>query len=493
MPAPGITVTSVTSAPPAVGSAPTGNWFVTGIASRGVIGSPILVSSMSQFAAVCGARNPASPLFDCADLFFRDGGTQMFVSRVGGTGQAAATLVLKDTTPTTALNTLTVNANSTGVWGNALTVAVTSPGAGLYQIVVTGPNGVETSPVLTQPADAVAWSSVSQYVSIVNNNAASVNPVNNPAVLAATPLAGGVDDTASITEATWTTALTAFTRDLGPGQVSAPGRTTDAAHQALLTHAALNNRVAYCDGVDTPTAATLLTEATNAIANNVDGSYGDLTNWVIIPGLPTGNALPAAPRVVPGSAFKAAVTAKSDGATYSNGTANTNIAPAAANGVSSFAIGVTQTYSDTDRAALNAAGFNVIRSIAGKVQLYGFRSLATDPTWTQLSWCRLRMDLQDHANTIASGIGEFSEIDAKGQVFGRLAGALGGLLSTYWQIGALFGATASAAYKVNVGPSVNTPATIAAGQLNAVMSVKRSPFAEQVNITIANVPLLQAM
>jgi len=46
---------------------------------------------------------------------------------------------------------------------------------------------------------------------------------------------------------------------------------------------------------------------------------------------------------------------------------------------------------------------------------------------------------------------------------------------------------------VNVGPSVNTPATIAAGQLNAVMSVKRSPFAEQVNITIANVPLLQAL
>lgn len=492
MPAPGITVSSVTSAPPTVGSAPTGNWFVTGIASRGVIGSPIPVSSMSQFVAACGGRNPASPLFDCADLFFRDGGTQMFVSRVAGTGQAPATLVLKDTAAT-ALNTLTVNANSTGVWGNALSVAVTSPGAGLYQIVVTGPNGVETSPVLTQPADAVAWASVSQYVSIVNNNSASAPPMNNPAVLAATPLAGGVDDTATVTEATSTAALSAFTRDLGPGQVSAPGRTTDAAHQALLTHAALNNRVAYCDGVDTSTAATLLTECANAIANGVDGSYGDLCNWVIIPGLPTGSALPAAPRIVPGSAFKAAVTAKSDGATYANGIANTNIAPAAANGISSFAIGVTQTFSDTDRAALNAAGFNVIRSIAGKVQLYGFRSLATDPTWTELSWCRLRMDLQDHANTIASGIGEFSEIDAKGQVFGRLAGALGGMLSTYWQIGALYGANPSAAYKVDVGPSVNTPVTIAAGQLNAVMSVKRSPFAELVNITIANVPLLQAL
>ena len=38
---------------------------------------------------------------------------------------------------------------------------------------------------------------------------------------------------------------------------------------------------------------------------------------------------------------------------------------------------------------------------------------------------------------------------------------------------------------VNVGPTVNTPATIQAGQINAVVSLKMSPFGEFVNISIA--------
>lgn len=496
MPAPGITVNNISSAPPSVGSAPEGTWFVTGIASQGAVGVPISIRSLSEFVAKCGPRNAASPLYDSAELFFRSGGSQLYVSRIVGTGQATAQLVLMDTKAVTPTSTLTVKANSSGAWGIGITVAVTSSGAGFYQIHVNygGVTDVEVSPVLSTPTDAVNWSSVSNYITIVDMGSTATVPTNNPAVISATALAGGVDDNATIVEGGWTTALTVFSKDLGPGQVSAPGRTTDPAHVALLNHASVNNRIAYCDGVDTATAATNVTAAATSLVGGQDGSYGCiLAPWVIIPGIPTNTAIPAAPRTVPPSALAAAVTAKSDGSTYSQGFANTNIAPAGDNWYAPFVIGVTQVFSDADRAALNVVGVNVIRNINAKVQLYGFRSLSPDPTWTELNWSRLRMSLVVKANVIAANIGEFAAIDAKGQVFGRLAGALGGMLSSYWSIGALYGVNAGDAYKIDVGPSVNTATTIAAGQNNALISIKRAPFAEFTNVTIINVPLTQPL
>jgi hypothetical protein len=495
MPAPDITVVSTTAAPPMVGNSPTGNWFATGITSRGVPGRATSVQSMSEFTAKCGARVASSPLYDAMELFFRDGGSQAYVSRVTGPASAVATLALKDTAAVP-VNTLMVNANSVGAWGNGLSVAVAAgPTAGTYVLTAVSSAGVvlETSPTLTSPADAVNWSSVSAYFTITDAHSASAAPTNNPAVLAATPLALGADDNASITEAMWTTALDVFTQDMGPGQISAPGRTTDPAHVALVTHAATHNRVAYLDPVDTATASALVTAAT-AATQGTDGSYGCIcAPWVYIPGIATGSAIPAALRTVPPSAVFAALTAASDGKTYTGTIANTNIAPAGANGKCKFAIGVTQVYNDTDRGTLNVAGVNVIRSIAGVVQIYGFRSMSTDPTWLELSWGRLRMSLQNDARAITAAIGQFAGIDAKGQLFGRLSGALAGMLSSYWQLNALYGATANDAYQVNIGPSVNTPATIAAGQLNATLEIKRSPFAEFSNITISNVPLSQPL
>lgn len=485
--APGISVTSLTAPPPANASPSTGTWFVTGQTQRGVVGKPIYVGSMNDFAAKCGTRTPAAAtLYDALDLYFRDGGAAAWISRVTGPATATATLVLKDQA-STPLNTLNVNANSGGAWGNSVSVAVTVTGS-TYVITVSY-NGVvvETSPTLTSPADAVNWSSVSNYVTITNANSTSAAPQNNPAALTATALTTGVDDTAGIVEATWTTALTTFTSDMGPGQVSAPGRTTDPAHQALITHATNNNRVALCDSVDTPTATTIVTAATNA-ASGLDGSRGCLlAPWVIVPGISTGSAVPAANRTVPPSALVAAAISRSDAL------GNPNRAAAGAAGQSAFAIGVTQTYVDSDRATLNVNGVDVVRYFAnrGVCQLYGFRTLSADPNWIQLNWSRLRMFIQDQAVTIGGQIAEFAQLDAKGQVLGRFNGALAGMLQQLWQVGALYGPTAADAFAVNTGPDVNTTATISAGQLNATIAIKRSVDAEFVNIQIFNVPLSQ--
>lgn len=495
MTAPGITVTTLASAPPVVVSNPTAPWFVTGMAQRGPVNAPVSVQSMGDYATKLGGRSGYTALYDALELFFRDGGTQAWVSRVVGPSAAAASVVLNDSA-STPLATLTVRANSPGAWGNGanggLSVAVVAgPQPNTYQLVIyLGGAVVESSPNLTAPADAVAWSSMSAYVTITNSNSASAAPTNNPAVIPSTPLALGVDDNTTITEDTWTAALTRFSPDLGPGQVSAPGRTTDAAHSALLAHANANNRIALMDALDTPTASTLVTSASAALFNNLDGARGCLcAPWVNIPGVASVGPIPTAPRAVAPSALFAARIAQTD---ITTGNVN---APAAGSpdGVSDHAIGVTQNYSAADRGLLNSVGVNVIRSINAVVQVYGFRSLSSDPNWVQLNWGRLRMAITWEGTNVASGIAQFAQLDGKGQTLGRLNGHLAGMLQRYWQLGALYGQNASDAFAVDTSANVNTPATLAAGLVIAVLAIRRAPMAEFVQIQIVNVPITQVV
>jgi len=490
MTAPGITVTTAVATPPPIPNVATATWFVTGLAQRGPVGTPISLQSMADFTTKLGSRAGYTALYDALDLFFHDGGLLAMVSRVVGPSAAPASVFLKDSA-TTPLNTIKVSANSPGTWGNALTVQVVAGTlAGTYQLVIAY-NGVtvEQSPNLASPADAQNWSSLSNFIVVVDQANATAAPTNNPAVVAATPLANGLDDNASIAEGTWTAALNAFPPDLGPGQVSAPGRTTDAAHVALMAHASACNRIALLDGVDTPTAATLISAATAAIAGG-DGSRGCIVApWVTIPGIPTGTGIPAPSRVAPPSALAAAAIARSDAQTL-----NPNVAAAGSTaGASSFAIGVSQTYVAADRGNLNAAGINVIRNIASVVQLYGFRSMSIDPQFTQLNWCRLHMAIQDEGQKIAAEIAQFSAIDAKGQLLGRLNGHLAGMLQRFWQIGALFGTSATDAFKVDTSSAVNTVQTAAAGQVLAVLSIRQSAMSEFTRISIINVPLTQSV
>ncbi len=486
---PGITVSTI-NAPPAGPAGPrTGTWFVTAQLGAGPIGRPISIQSMGDVAKA-GGRQPYSPFYDCADLFFRIGGAQILASRVAGPGVVPASLALKDGLGNT---TATVSANSPGSWGNALSVAVQAGSvAGTYQLVVSGPGvpATEVSPNLTSPADAVAWSSISAYVSVVNAFSADAAP--QPVVVVATALTGGNDDLANVTETQWTNALAVFTADMGPGTVSAPGRTTPAAYQALVAHGTANNRTYRLDPADNPSAAALIAAAAPAQSQVDPGRGGMEAPWIILPGLPTGTALPAPPRIVPPCAAAAALSARSDAIT-----GNPNLATAGSNtsndplgaGVIPYAIGVTQTYSDADRGLLNAAGINVIRNVAGVVQAYGFRTLSLDPNWQQLSWQRLRMAITDHATQIAASVFEFGQDAADGFLFSKFNGALSGMLQDYWAMGALFGRTAADAFIVDTGSDVNTPASVAAGAGLAVITTRMSPFVEQSQIFTIKVPI----
>jgi hypothetical protein len=472
---PGTTITVISSPPPRSAPTDTGVWFIAGLADQGRTDIPNLIRSIDDFNSFMGGRVSYSVLYDAVETFFREGGATCYIARVVGPAAANATKNLLDAG---AAISLVAKAKSPGLWANTYKIAVVAGVVSGYRIQILDPNSVllEDSGDLADQPSAVAWSNYSRYVTI----SLGVS-TNNPALLAATVFAGGADDRNNIVDANWLTALGTFTKDLGPGQVSAPGRTTDIGHTQLCDHAAANNRVALLDSPDSGTQATVLTSAGNAKTTS-HGQYGAFFwPWVVVPGLVAGTT-----RVVPPSAAVAGAIARVD---LSNGPD----APAAGDlGLLQFVIDLSQAgIDDPTRQTANAAGVNVIRNMYGDQRIYGWRSLA-DPIqaaqWLNFGAVRLVMAIVAEAAVIGE-VFVFNTIDGQGHTIQAYGAALTGMLQGYYNAGQLYGASASDAFNVNVGAQINTPTTLANNELHAVIGIRPSPFAELVYITIVNVPI----
>lgn len=356
--------------------------------------------------------------------------------------------------------------------------------------VITIVNGsvTEVSPNLYNPTQAVSWAqNSSQTVTIQNLGSATAAPNNNPAVISATNLTAGADTT-SPADSLWVAALTAFiTADLGPGQVAAPGRTTTTVWEGLVNHAYAHNRLALLDAPNTTSASTIESDAATIQGSVTDASYGFmLAPWPIYAGPPTGTTTAPNPRNVAPSGLVAALMARSDASN------NCDVAAAGTNGVANNAIGVTQIYTPTARSTLDAAGVGVIRNRRGSIELYGYTSMAVNYTWTDLGNVRLRMQIVDAVRTIGDGF-VFADIDASGHAASAFGGQITAFLTTLFNQHALFGATPATAFAVNVGPSINTPATAQARELLASVAVRMSPTADQVVINVTKYPVTQAI
>lgn len=493
-----VTVTAASSSPQT--NPATATWFVTGLAAGGPAGVAVPVNSIQDFntyfgtytnGGVTGRTSTSATLYDSLDVYFREGGVRTYVSRVLSSSAGAADCVIETDGDTF----LTLTAVSGGTWANSdntspagLIVTTNASGNGGYSISVTynGEKIGATSPTLFTASDAVAWISSLATPGVLFTASAGVSTVVPGAT---TNYFTGGSDGSSIAESDWTDALDAFNVDLGAGQVSAPGHTTSVGWQKLADHAASFNRVAILDAVDGADVAALTNSTTGSASIQTgganpaaDSSYAAIFGpWVKTPGVASTQPNTIAPvftRLVPPSAYVAANCAANDL------TNDANVSAAGIqNGSSPYALDVTTTYSAADRATLNAAGVNLLRNINGTVATYGFRSLATDSNWVALNNVRFRMQIVNNFNSVGEQF-VFAEIDGKGQIFARFAGALSAVCQQYWIRNSLYGATPTQAFGVNVGPQVNTPATIAAGQLNAQVNLRMSPQAEQVSITV---------
>lgn len=488
---PGPIIISRSAPPPRSSPTDTGVWFATGITEKGDHTKPDYVTSLTDFTTKFGGRLSTSYLYDAIETFFREGGGKAYIGRVVGPTPVKATCNVFDQAGSSAPAdvALVCNAKSVGTWGNSLNIVIddtSSVGAipaGYFRITITDDvlGTLEVSTDLADRAAAVAWSATSKYVDLVLGASAE-----DPRDATATSLAGGTDDSASAVDAQWQNALNLFPFDLGPGQVSAPGRTTDTAHTQLLTHAAACNRLALLDGADTATAATLVASAAvcRALAT---ARYGAMfAPWAVVPGITGGTT-----RTVPYSAVQAGLIARADGLGLSP-----NEPAAGANGQSQFCVGLSQSgWVDSDRELLNNGGVNVAKLVYGGVRTYGYRTFVdpvTSPSWLMLSNARLNMAVAAQGAVVMESF-EFSQIDGKRKIFGKLAGQLTGVLVPFYEKGSLYGDTPEEAFNVDTGAQVNTELTIADREIRAVITMRMSPFGEVCTLELVKVATTEAV
>lgn len=462
---PGTVITERDQAPPRTPPTDTGVAFVVILTEKGPT-TPTLVTSMQDFQKKFGARVSYSNGWDVLETFFAEGGSKAYVVRRLGAAPMAASFTLKDTANA---DSLTVRAASAGDWGNALRIAVEVAG-GFTLIVSDATKELARGGPFADKAAAISWAEATGLITLENKAGAT------PKVTAATPLTGGTDDRANINDGTLEALLNTIPRALGPGQVAAPGLTTTAAHTALANHAASRGRVAIGDLADTADIGTLKTAAASvrALGNNAR-SIALFANWLRIGGL-----VPDTTRVVPPSAAVLGRIAAVDAA------AHPNLPAAGERGRLVTPLSLTQTYKEEDLDGLTDASVNTLISMYGDERIYGFRT-AVDKTAQPLHWqlanVRLDMAIRVRAEAIAQRY-VFEIIDGEGRLFAEFGAELATLLQDYTRLGALYGSGDLAAYRVDTSGAVNTPESIADGRVKAVLSVRRSPMAELVEIEI---------
>jgi phage tail sheath protein FI len=485
MPRPGVNITTRESAPVTAVPTDVGTGFMAGVVESGptVLTAADAVHSMAEYEQKWAytKRNYASAVvaYDAAETFFKEGGYALYVGRVVGTGAATATISITDNA---AAQTLVAFAKGPGDYGNDLNIVVrtnaqdsTIP-AGYYRLRVQTDAAVilEESYDLIDDAAGLLWAAtVSKYINLTDG-ASALDP--NALTFS---LAGGNLDVGTIADAHWQTALDRFGIDLGPGIVFAPGRTTSAGQVQLANHALARNRVAFADGPDTATVATVTAQPALVLDTTTKRSRftGIFVPWLRIPGITSGST-----RLVPPSAAVAGLFARNMGQGRSP-----NEPAAGERGVFNTVLAMSQTYDDASRQTINSAGVNVCVDKYGERKVYGWRSTA-DPA-SDARWIALSNSLLHRAvAAIASAVGErflFRQIDGQGQLTNQFGAALAAeACMPFFLAGSLFGDTPQDAFKVDVSPAVNTPATIANNELHAVISLRMAPFGEEVDIEI---------
>lgn len=478
MPRPGVTLETREFPPPLSFPTDVGVGFMVGITQSGPAfpGPQDAVHNMTEFVNKWMPSGRAfaagTKMYDSADGFFNEGGYELYVGRVTGGAALAAEVAI----PGGAGDAFTASAVGVGDYANGWLIVVQDNGddttipVGTWRFRVTRADGtiLEQSPIFSDKPSALAWAATARYMRLLDD----VDP--GPPTSGSYALAAGALDLAGVDNGSWAAAFDGLVADLGPGQVSAPGATTDPIHQLLADHGLTHNRNPVPDYPDTAVLPTL--HASQAAITDTTGKRSrfsaGFTPWVRI----------SDNRVVPPSGLVMGAIARNDGSGLSP-----NEPTAGQNGILRSALGLTQTFSGDEREELNEDGINVIRQQYGQIKIYGYRTTAdplTDKRW--ISFGNSRMHRLVSAQ--AAEVGErfvLRQIDGKGILLSQLKGALiGEVCLPLFNAGSLFGDTTSEAFSVDVGPTVNTAETLANNEIHAVITLRMSPFGEEVVIEI---------
>ncbi len=472
MPKLGQEVKTRNAPPSAAALTDTNTAFMIGLTDQGTPGLAVECTSLAEFEAAFGPTSTTNLLFNEVDVYLREEGQTVYVSRKVGPGAKAATIILKDSASAA---TLAVTAKYVGEYANKYKVVVTEESTE-YAITIENAKG-ETLEKHTKiktrlEATELTW----QYV-VVTLSGSSVKVPEKGTF----ELATGTDERAAITGAEIKKcaeeALVGFANLQPAGQVIDPGNTATGSHEALLNHCAEHehNRVAVLSLAKGTQAEVEAAVATAAALPNAE------LGFMVVGSLGCPGVTPGTERTVSGSTVAAALCARGDAK------GSPGIAPCGIEWPLRYCTRTDSDFGNEARQTLFNAGANTFHLAYNILSLWGFQSLvpeATSTIYDQFNHTRTRMAIKAKAALINAKV-LFEDITEK-----MLAGYNTDLTAMLRE---LEDVEAISAFSVNTGPAVNTQASIEKQEVKAIVEIQMPPYASFAVIELISVPSGQAL
>jgi hypothetical protein len=494
---PGVFVSEV-SLPQSVTSADNGTARGAFIGSfeKGPVAAPVLINSWYEFGKTFGSLSDSYKSTFALYTFFANGGREVYVKRVTGTGALAASVILDDRAATP-VDTLSVTASNPGEWGNSLSVEITSASTSTFNMIISDLNGIveqftDLSMTSTNSRYVVSYvNSSSSYVTVAAITSATTGNDKQPAV--GTFFLGSGAAGASPTRANFSAALSTFDTITSPIVMNnsdaaylfaSGGETTASTNMTGV----LSDLTAYCEAKQTAFAVVDLpaglnaTEAGAFVTGTVSGDGGNSAAywpWIVSPD--SLSAAPGATRLLPPGPAAVGQYLATDA---TRGVFKT---PAGFATRISNAVAVERALTNTELDALNSLvnPINAIRNVPGAgIVIMGGRTLNNNPGERYINVRRSMIYLKNEL-TNRSAFAVFENNDSRLQ--NQLRTSLGNFLRAYWSQGGLRGNSPSEAFYVRCDASNNSATDIQNGTVNIEIGVAVEYPAEFIVISIGQI------
>ena len=468
-----------------------------GIAERGPINEPVLVTNWTQFSQSYGEFMPGSYLAHAVYGFFLNGGGSAYIVRIGANGDAPAEpQKALPPPPQVEVGGFRVVALEEAAAGPEISVEVTDaagedvPEDSFKFIVRHGGADAETYDVVTSKRgkDYLGTATKASKLITVEEIARGTiaRPENQTGTLVAPPpepveMTGlGADDyvgdAADRTGFSGLEAVDEVTMVAVPDLMAAYEQgaldleTVQAVQLAVIAHCELmGDRVAILD--PPPSLSPQQIKEWRVDKAGYDSKYATL----YYPWVKVFDPASATNIFVPPSGHMAGIWARTDD------TRGVHKAPA--NEVVRGAIALDVQLTKGEHDMLNPVGVNCVRSFPGRgIRVWGARTLSSDPAWRYLNVRRLFNYLEESILNGTQWVVFEPNDDA---LWARIRRTISAFLVNEWRKGALFGLTPDEAFYVKCDRETNPAEAIDAGQVTCLVGVAPVKPAEFVVFQLA--------
>lgn len=475
--------------------------------------TPTLVTSWSQFVKTFSSYDANYPTTFAAYSFFANGGRELIVNRVQGTGAETASVTLTDRAQS-ALDTIVVEAVNPGEWANALSVAVLDGAANRFNLAVYGAPltsvAAANSNLLEQYNDLSmdqndpryvesVINTLSAYIRVTDLKSATDAPANRPSASGLKALSGGADGAAPA-RTNYSDALTNFDPIQSPIVFNLPdvasiydATSQDAATQMTSVKNIYKDLMTYCETrgdafavLDTPkgmTGAEAVTFAA-AVTQNAAASATGSNAAMYYPWMATPDPLRSVPGATRLVAPGAAVVGQYLSTDASRGVFK---APAGLGNRIAVAVAPERALSNAELDALNSAStpVNAIRTVPGAgIVIMGARTMSHTPSDRYVNVRRSMIYLKKELSDLTA-FAVFENNDSR--LWTQIRAALNSFLGSYWNQGGLRGTNPAQAFYVKCDNTNNTAQDILNGRVNIEVGVAIEYPAEFVVINIGQI------